>query len=223
MKTILKETGARVKVTVLAAVLAYVGMAPQVGFAAGAESVVIVGSKLKIVPTLGYSFFNIQGSGLELSSKGGSSASVLVQMPILDGEVELESGLEYLETGASMSAGFFSFATIDINQIAVPLRAKYVFNPKTEKTRWYGKAGLTPTYVVSANMNVLGQKSDISSSVNAAGALTQVGIGADWGHEIISGRVSMDVTYNYGLTKVLKDEGGTSTGFLVQAGYVISL
>lgn len=215
----------QVKVLVLALCL---GSAPQFAFAAANESVSSPhADQLKIVPSLGYSYFNIQGSSSDFKSKGGTSAGVLAQMPIMNGQVELESGLEYLETGAKQTIdfGFFSMdaMTIDIKQIAIPIRAKYIFNPTAVGTRWYGKAGLTPTYVVGAKAEVPGASTDIKSDLTEVGVLTQAGVGADWNLEAMMGRVSLDLTYNYGLTKVFKNADGRATGFIVQAGYAFAL
>ena len=190
-------------------------------------------NSMKIVPSLGYTYFNIQGAALDPSvtnsSKGGSSAGVLVQLPMMGKSLELETGLEYLETGAKQSADLFSIFSItlsetEINHIAIPVRAKYNFNPSSEGTQWYGKAGLTPTFVMTAKNTSLGSEViDIKSDVNPFGVLTQAGIVADWALGLAGGRVSVDFSYNYGLTKVFKDAGGTSTGYLLQAGYIFSL
>lgn len=227
MKTFLKSAkGSQVKVLVLAACLSAI---PQLAVAATNES---IGSshteQLKIVPTLGYSYFNIQGSAQDYKSKGGNSLAVLAQMPLMGGQMEVESGLEYLETGAKQTVdfGFFSLdaVTINIKQLAVPLRAKYVINPTAEGTRWYGKAGLTPTFVMAAKADVAGGDStDIKSELNSIGLLTQAGFGADWGVAAVAGRVSLDFTYSYGLTKVFKNEDGRATGFQIQAGYAFNL
>ncbi len=216
------------KVTVLACALAYVAAAPQAIAATKNESVTApTAQQLKIVPSLGYTYFNIQGSPADFKSKGGSSAAVLVQMPMMEGQMELESGVEYLETGArrSVDFGVLSFTTSEttVGQLAVPLRAKYIINPTAQGTRWYGKAGLTPTFLMSAKTNDLGVTVDEKSNMNGIGVFTQAGFGADWAHDLIPGRVSMDFTYSYGLTKVFKNEDGRAAGFQLQAGYVISL
>ncbi len=226
MKPFLQSVkSSKIKVLVLAVCL---GAVPQLALAEANESVSSPrAEQWKIVPTLGYSYFNIQGASAAYKSKSGSSAAVLAQMPMMGGQIELESGLEYLETGAkqTLDFGFFSIdaMTIDIKQIAVPLRAKYIFNPETTSTRWYGKAGLTPTYVVGAKAEVPGASSDIKSDLNDIGVLTQVGLGADWGIDAVTGRVSLDLTYSYGLTKVFKNSDGRATGFQVQAGYAFAL
>lgn len=229
MKTFLKSAkGSQVKVLVLAACLSAI---PQLAMASTNESVSSPSrtEQLKIVPTLGYSYFNIQGSSTDYKSKAGNSLAVLAQMPIMGGQVELESGLEYLETGAkqTVDSGFFGLSidtnTITIKQLAVPLRAKYVINPTAEGTHWYGKAGLTPTFVMSAKSeDALGGSTDIKSDLNSIGLLTQAGFGADWGIAA-AGRVSLDFTYSYGLTKVSKNEDGRATGFQIQAGYAFNL
>ena len=200
---------------------------PQMVCAASSESSMANSSNLKIVPTLGYSYFNIQGSSSDYKSKGGNSVAVLAQMP-MGGSVELESGLEYLETGAKQSVdfGFLSLdtLTVTIKQLTVPLRAKYIFNPSSSGTRWYGKGGVTPTFVMSASADVPGAGStDIKSDLNTFGILAQAGLGADWGLESIGGRVNLDVTYSQGLTKVFKEDSGRAAGFQIAAGYAFSL
>ncbi len=227
MKTFLQ--GSKIKVLVLALCA---GLAPQISQATGAVNESLSQSRadaLKIVPTLGYSYFNIEGSAMNLKSKSGNSAAVLVQMPMMGGQVELESGLQYLESGAKESFDLgsgFSLTTMEINikQIAIPLNAKYIFNPASEGTHWFGKAGLTPTYLVGAKEDsTFGGSQDVKSEMNTIGLLTQAGVGADWGVEAIMGRVSLDLTYNYGLTKVFKNQDGHATGYQVQAGYAIAL
>ncbi len=227
MKTFLKSVkSSQVKVLVLATCLA---AAPHFAFAETNQSVSAKPTEqLKIVPSLGYSYFNIQGADADYKSKGGNSAAVLVQMPMAGGQVELESGLEYLETGAKQTVDFaglsFEVSSLEFKQIAIPLRAKYIFNPASEGTHWFGKAGVTPTYVVGAkSSDIFGASSDIKSEMTELGVLTQAGIGADWGIEAVAGRVSLDLTYNYGLTKVFKNADGRATGYIVQAGYAISL
>lgn len=178
---------------------------------------------LKFVPTLGYSFFNITGSDVDYKSKSGSSASMLVQKGFSP-NLSAESGLQYLEAGAkqSLDFGFFSLdtAVIDIKLITIPVRAQYVFNPTATGARYYGKAGIAATYVVGAKANIMGESQDIKSELNSVGAFAQAGLGADW--EIASAsRLNVDVTYNYGLTKVFKNTSGKLAGLELQAGYAI--
>lgn len=178
---------------------------------------------LKFVPTLGYSFFNITGTDVDYKSKSGSSASMLVQKGYSP-NLTLESGLQYLEAGAkqSLDFGFFSLdtAVVDIKMLTIPVRAQYVFNPAASGARYYGKAGLAMTYIVSAKTKVMGETQDIKSELNSLGAFAQAGLGADW--EIASAsRLNFDVTYNYGLTKLSKNEGGKLAGLELQAGYAI--
>lgn len=183
-------------------------------------------SRMKIVPSLGYSYFNITGGAGDYKSKSGSSAAILAQMP-MGANLEIESGLEYLETGAkqTLDFGFLSLDTakLEVKQLAIPIRAKYNFNPDAPGTRYFAKAGLTPTYLLSAKVEGLGESTDVKSSMNDIGFLSQAGVGADWGLEAIAGRISFDFTYSYGLTKVFKDEDGRSTGFQLQLGYVYAL
>lgn len=182
--------------------------------------------KMKLVPSLGYTYFNIQGSQAEYKSKGGNSAAVLIQMPV-DTSWEFETGLEYLEANAkqSVSLGIFELETTSINvsNLAIPLRMKYSFNAvPSEGTHWYGKAGLTPTYIMSAKMETLEGSQDIKSDLNAFNILTQAGVGADWAVGM-GGRIAVDLSYNYGLMKVSKNDDGRVTGFQLQAGYSIEL
>ncbi len=193
--------------------------------AADAESREVVSptENVKFIPTLGYSYFNITGSDVDYSSKGGSSAGLLVQKAFSP-TLSVESGLQYLEAGAkqSLDFGFFSLDTVvvDIKMITIPVRAQYLFNPTSTGARYYGKAGVAATYVVGAEANVLGESQDIKSELNSFGAFAQAGLGADW--EIASeSRLNVDVTYNYGLTKVFKNGGGKLAGLEVQAGYAI--
>ncbi len=209
-------------------VLACLAVIPQLALAVTNQVVSSAGhDELKLVPSLGYSYFNIQGATADYKAKGGNSAGILVQMPMTDSAIELESGLEYLETGAKQTFdfGFLSIdaATLSIGQLAVPLRAKYIFNPTGAGTHWYGRAGLTPTYVMSAKSDVMGQSADVKSDVNSFGVLTQAGIGAEWSNDMIPGRITMDLTYSYGLTKVFKIADGKASGFQLQAGYSFHL
>jgi hypothetical protein len=224
MKPFLKSLKSSKVVT--AAILLGLCAAPQLTLAAAANESVASShdDRLKVVPTLGYTYFNIQGGNQDYKSKGGTSVAVLAQMPLGDG-LEVESGLDYMETGAKISYSDFWFfdQTYTINQIAIPIRAKYIFNPQAQGTHYYGKAGLTPTFVVSAKSDGPAGSSDFKSSLNTFGALTQAGIGADWGLDSVTGRISLDLTYSYGLTKVFKDYDGRSTGYQLQAGYAIAL
>lgn len=217
---LLKQTKAQ------ALVLTVIIASAQFATAASSDMSASNSERLKIVPSLGYSYFNISGSSSDFKSKSGSSAAVLVQMPMTS-NLEVESGLEYLETGAkqSLDFGFLSLDTaqLEVKQLAVPVRAKYIFNPASQGTHYFGKAGLTPTYVIGAKMNALGQSSDVKSTLNDLGLLTQAGLGADWGLDSITGRISFDFTYSYGLTKVFKDADGRSTGFQLQLGYAFML
>ncbi len=185
-------------------------------------------NQLKIIPSVGYSYFNITGSDDNYKSKSGGSAAALVQYPLMQ-SLEIESGLEYLETGAkqTLDFGIFSLdtATLEMQQLTIPLRAKYTFNPQSENTQYYGKAGITPTYLMSAKMDSFtGSSADVKSTLNEWGLLTQAALGADWKLETVSGRVSFDLIYSYGLTKVFKDNSnGRLTGFQAQLGYVVSL
>lgn len=183
-------------------------------------------NKMKLVPSLGYTYFNIQGGSQKYESKGGNSAAVLVQMPVQT-DLEFETGLEYIETGAKQSAslGLFSFdtTTVTVTNLALPLRLKYAFNsPHSEGTHWYGKAGLTPAYVMTAKVESMGSSEDIKSDLNSINFLTQAGIGADW-QVAMGGRVNLDLSYNYGLNKVSKSDDGHSVGYQLQAGYSIEL
>lgn len=206
--------------------LAVLAAAPQWSPAAESTGLAAQSDRMKIVPSLGYSYFNITGSSSDFKSKSGNSAAVLVQLPV-GSALEVESGLEYLETGAKQSIdfGFLSLDTakLDVKQLAIPIRAKYTFNPDSNGTRYFGKAGLTPTYLMSAKLDGLGQSTDVKSSINDLGLLGQAGLGADWGLDAIAGRVTFDFTYSYGLTKVFKDDDGRSSGFQLQLGYAFML
>lgn len=182
-------------------------------------------SGVKIVPSLGYTYFNIQGTDLDLKSKGGSSAAVLAQVKMMD-QLDLETGLQYIETGAKMSVdfGFLSFDTaqFEISNIAIPLLAKYSFNsPQAQEVGFYGKAGLIPMYAVQAKLKTLTETTDIKSDINAFTALTQVAVGGDW--DSMGGRINLDVSYNYGLTEFSKSLGGRTAGYQILAGYTIQL
>lgn len=206
-------------------VLALLAALPHGAFAT--ESVSSAPSeRMKIVPSLGYSYFNITGTSADYKSKSGNSAAVLLQIP-MNPELEVESGLEYIETGAkqSIDLGFLSYDTakLDVKQLAIPVRAKYNFNPTATGTHYYAKAGLIPTYLMSAKLEVFGDSRDAKSSMNDLGLLTQAGFGADWGLEAMAGRIAFDFTYSYGLTKVFKDFDGRSTGFQLQLGYAFML
>lgn len=178
---------------------------------------------LKFVPSLGYSYFNITGAEDSYSSKGGSSAALLVQK-MFSPTLSVESGLQYLEAGAkqTLDFGFFSLdaLVVDIKMLTIPVRAQYLLNPTSTGARYFGKAGLAATYVLGAQVESMGQTADIKEDLNALGAFAQVGLGADW--EVASqSRVNLDVTYNYGLTKIFKNGNGKLAGLEVQAGYAI--
>lgn len=182
--------------------------------------------KLKLVPSLGFTYYNIQGSNSDFKAKGGSSAAVLVQMPI-DNDFVFETGLEYFEAQAKLSETFgmfeMEYATLKINYLAIPLRAIYNFNqPSSEGTHWFGKAGLTPSYVMSAKLDSIVASGDVKSDLNTMTFLAHAGVGADW-QVSMGGRVSTDLTYNYGLNKYSKEDNGVIAGIQVQVGYSIEL
>lgn len=191
---------------------------------------------IKLVPTLGYNYMtiegasaNVGGASLEYKAKGGSSAAILAQMPVGDGHFQFESGLEYMESvsKASVDFGFLSMevAQFKMTHLAIPLRAKYLFNPANgNDSRFFMKAGVTPTYLMSFKSSDIGGASSADkSSFNDVGALAQVGIGGDWATSFYKGRITMDLAYNYGLTKVFKEGNGRTAGYQLQAGYIIDL
>lgn len=197
-------------------------------------------SALTLKPSLGYTYFNIQGAaagaqvegeegevaGLDYKYKGGNSAGVIAQYA-LDDAFEVELGLEYVETGAKVGLDLNDFisltaAELTVGSLFVPIRAKYNFNPKSDGTRFNVRAGLAPTYLLSAkSKESFGETRDIKSEMNSFGVMTQVGLGMDW--QILSGRLAADFNYNYGLTKIFKDTNGKSVGYQLALGYVLSL
>lgn len=182
-------------------------------------------NKIKIVPSLGYTYFNISGANSSYKATSGSLAGVLAQVP-MDKTLTLESGLEYVETGAkqSMSFGWLELDTaqIKVASLAIPLRAKYMFNAEeVESTRYYIKGGLTPLLMMSAKLETGAESTDIKSELNNFDILTQAGFGGEW--LMSGGHVNLDLSYNYGLTKVSKTEGGRNVGWVVQAGYAIDI
>lgn len=193
------------------------------------ESVVSTNQHIKLIPSLGYTYFNIQGADVDFKAKSGNSAAVLVLYPLAQYGIELESGIEYLETNSKITQEVFflsmDVASLNMSQIAVPLRARYTFNPNSESTHYFIKGGLTPTLLVKAQMeeHITGSSQDVKSEMNSLGLYSQIAFGADWGHEILGGRVHFDISYNYGLTKLYKSENGKSAGFQLQAGYAINL
>lgn len=195
---------------------------------------------IKLVPTLGYNYMTIEGADVivgsgadsystEFKAKGGSSAAVLAQMPLGDGHWAFESGLEYMEavTKATIDFGFLSMEVgqYKMTNLAVPLRAKYLFNPaNANDSRFFLKAGVTPTYLMSfKGEDITGQTSNDKSSLNEFGALAQMAVGGDWASGFYKGRISADLAYNYGLTKVFKQGNGRAAGYQLQLGYIIDL
>lgn len=211
------------------AVLSFKTIAWSADAATAGESVAQINPQMKVIPSLGYTYFNIQGSKDDYKSKSGNSAAVLVQMPLSDYGINFESGLEYLETGAKLTYDFgilsLDVASLKMAQLAIPLRASYTLNPSSTGTQYYVKGGMTPTYLVQAKLedNINGVSTDVKSEMNDLGLLAQIGFGADWGHEVLNGRVHLDLSYNYGLTKIFKSTDGKSAGFHLQAGYAIAL
>lgn len=208
--------------------LAVLAAAPQWSNAAESSNFSAHSERMKIVPSLGYSYFNITGSSSDFKSKSGGSGAILVQMP-MSAELEIESGLEYLETGAKQTYDLgwglsIDTAKLEVKQLTIPIRAKYNFNPHSNGTRYFAKAGLTPTYLMSAKMETPGGSSEsVKSAMKDLGFLGQAGFGADWGIDAITGRITFDFTYSYGLTKVFKDEDGRSSGFQLNLGYAFLL
>jgi len=193
-----------------------------------------LGGRIKIIPTLGYTNFKLSGmrsegsdtNSLSFKSKGGNSIGVLSQIPI-DEKLDFETGLEYFESGGSytLDSGFFSLtlAELKLSYLAIPLRAKYMFNsPNTEGFRYYGKGGITATYLTQAKYETfLGTSQDVKSDMNSVDVLLNGGVGLDW--QAAGGRANFDFNYNYGTQKVSKSAGGKAEGFMLQLGYAIEI
>ncbi|MBC7752634.1 MAG: PorT family protein, partial [Moraxellaceae bacterium] len=182
--------------------------------------------RLKLIPTVGFTYFNIQGSNSDFKAKSGSSVAALVQLPV-DSDFVFETGLEYFEAQAKLSETFgmfeIEYATLKINYLAIPLRAIYNFNqPASQGTHWFAKAGITPSYVMSAKLDSVVGSGDVKSDLNSMTYLAHFGGGADW-QVAMGGRLSTDLTYNYGLNKYSKEDSGVIAGINVQVGYSIEL
>lgn len=191
-------------------------------------------SEFSLKPSLGYTYFNIQGASTEVSGdadgsleynyKGGNSAGVIAEYSISEA-FELEAGLEYVETGAKLAANFgilsLNFGELKVNSLFVPLRAKYNFNPSSTGTRFSARAGLAPTFLLAAKSEYLGESTNVKSSFNSFGLMSQVGLGFDW--DIVGGRLAADLNYNYGLTKTFKEGSGKTVGYQMSVGYIFSL
>jgi Outer membrane protein beta-barrel domain len=198
-----------------------------IGLNAFAETSTYSGSasQYRIAPTLGYTYFNIQGDTVDYSFKSGNSIGVVGQMT-LDQDSEIETGLEYMETGAkiAMDIGWFSLdvAELHINQLAIPFRYKYFLNAATENNfRYFFKGGLLATYVVKASLEATEEKQDVKSEINAFGGLANLGFGVD--KNFMGGKATLDLSYNYGVSKLMKNSNGRSVGYVLQASYAIAI
>jgi hypothetical protein len=224
------------QIKALALVAGLLAAMPYVSQAATQTSEIKFGREIKVTPTLGYNNLNIEGGSVqvegvgpsELKAKGGNSVGVLVQMPVKTRSLLFESGLEYMETSskATIEALIFSFETLSLkmSHLAIPLRAKYVFgDSSSQDTRYFVKGGLMPTILMSAKTNTIDGEIDSKSNLNSMGLLAQAGLGGDWATSFYNGRVSLDLMYNYGLTKVFKEGSGRSSGISINAGYIIEL
>lgn len=200
---------------------------------ASQQSKASFGKDIKLAPTLGFNYLNIsdaksEGNSIDYKSKGGNSIGVTAQLPLADQQLLVETGLEYMESSSKLSAeyGIFSleYQTLKMSHLAIPLRAKYLFSDAASSdTRFYAKGGLMPTLLLSAKTKTLDGETDSKSDMNSLGLYAQAGIGGDWATSFYNGRVSVDLMYNYGLTKVFKEEGGRSSGLSLIAGYIIEL
>lgn len=192
-------------------------------------------SEFSLKPSLGYTYFNIQGAsvstlseegeqGLDYNYKGGNSAGVIGQYAIND-KFEIEAGLEYVETGAKIAVNYdfisINLGELKVNSLFVPVRAKYNFNPSSTGTRFSARAGVSPTYLLSATTETLGDSQNVKNDFNSFGLMSQVGLGFDW--DIVGGKLAADLNYNYGLTKTFKNSNGKTIGYQMSVGYIFNL
>lgn len=168
-----------------------------------------------IVPMVGTTAYSLEGAPIESTSKGGVSAGVAYQKT-LDNTWEAQIGLNYFETSAQL--GFLAPVDIEVKNIGIPMKAKYYFNKQpTEVFSWYLTGALTPSFIMAAT--AAGE--DIKSDVNSTALFGSAGVGTDITSD--AGRLSVDLTYNRGLSQLNKNTDGYFAGWQLGLGYSIQL
>ncbi len=160
-------------------------------------------------------------SGMNLSA----SADIETSVP---GFI-FEPGIAYRQQGAKYSvAGFDANVSADIDYLAFPVAAKFVF-PTQDAFSFFAKGGLAPAFAVSksATLNVAGssETQSISDGTNTFDIAILVGAGAKY---TISPELDLMVEAGYwkGLLDVATDNDGasvTNNSFGVSAGVAVKL
>lgn len=179
--------------------------------------------KFSIAPQVGMTLFKVMGSGLD--SKAGSTAGMDVLIPLGVEGLRLQTGLNYLETGAKTSL-LFASAEFDLRYLTLPVLANWTFYQTSGRTDFYMKGGGIISQVVSAKAKttVFGttDEQDIKDQVNSNDILFTAGLGfttevfGDW-------RAGLDMSYVKGTKDVFKAQEGLAEGYVIGASMIIPL
>jgi hypothetical protein len=180
-------------------------------------------ASLAITPQIGTAIFNIENSGL--SSKSGMVIGANLIYAPAGSSLQYETGLNYIQAGAKTDM-FFASTEVNLNYVAIPLTANWVFYKNEKKTSVYLKGGGILTQLVSAKQttNFFGssEETDIKDQVNQNDLMMNAGLGGRW-VVVDDFQVGLEGSYAKGLTDVMKNAAGKSEGYLVTTSLTIML
>ncbi|WP_413290020.1 outer membrane beta-barrel protein [Bdellovibrio sp. HCB337] len=187
------------------------------------EANAAMAEKISIVPVLGGNSFNYGGSGMD--SRGGTLAGANVYMSTGVEGLQLETGLNYLETGAKTNMLFVS-AEKALGYIAIPVLANWQFYKTSGGTELFLKGGAYITQLMSAKLKMQGfggsAEEDIKSQISNNDVLVTAGFGGRW--TVFSNlQAALDLNYAQGLIKTEKDGTGKSSGLILGTSLIIPL
>lgn len=170
-------------------------------------------------PSLGVTAMQLQGGEFSGNTKSGISVGIsyLDTTPVAD--LSYDVGLSYLPMGAQIDA-FFAKYEINLDYIALPLGLRYQLNhPQAEGMKWFLKAGVVPTALVSAKekLTVLGesQENNIKDQLASTDVLLTAGVATSY--SMSGNQILVDLDYLQGTTKV-SSELGRNQGLMAKVG-----
>ncbi len=182
-----------------------------------------------VAPSLGYNYFKLSGD-LDLESKSSTSGGIMVYKN-LDTNLELQSGLVYVEAGGKQNynSGIFSFTVAEMNlqYLVIPIGAKWTFLHYGDgaTSTVYLQGGANVAYLMAAKYKrYLGDvgESDIKSEMRSFDLQAYVGVGGS--KEVSKNQsVTYDLNYIKGLQSVSKEGDNKISGYSLNLGYNISI
>ena len=185
-----------------------------------------------IIPEIGFNYSTITGSQESYSYKGGSNVGVLTEIKTSTPDLNILTGLEYIESGFSKGFGDLGFGlslvTLEtkLKYLSIPTKAKYHYYHSTNGSDYYLIGELSVDYLMSAESELTGFTSnsnitDISSNFNKFDLVSSIGLG--YNYQAYGSTFSAELEYNRGLLDISKDSAGKKQGFLAKFGYVLTL